>query len=244
LPQERYLALVSHAVQIYPLGDQAIVVSFGNVTSPVIHDRVMALHQWVHSQNFPGVVDIVTAYSSLSICYDSAGLMRAGVESPFTFLKEKLQDAPWDDLQCASAPREVHEIPICYDPALAPDLSRFAKEKKMTIDELIALHTSTTYLVFMIGFLPGFPYLGEVKAELQASRHATPRQVVAGSVGLAGRQTGIYPTNSPGGWQIIGRTPLSMFRLDHDRPARLAAGDRVKFYSVSRSEFDRLNENQ
>lgn len=235
---------MSHAVQIYPLGGQAIVVSFGNVISPELNDRVIALRHWVYSQNFPGVVDIVTAYSSLSICYDPVGLMRAGIESPYTFLKERLQHAPWDDLQRRSASMEVHEIPVCYDPALAPDLARLSREKNITIDEIIALHTSTTYRVFMIGFLPGFPYLGEVAAELQASRHATPRQVVAGSVGLAGRQTGIYPTNSPGGWQIIGRTPLSMFRLDHNPPARLTAGDRVKFFSVSRSEFNRLNENQ
>jgi inhibitor of KinA len=129
-------------------------------------------------------------------------------------------------------------IPVCYEPFFAPDIEALANQKSITLHQLITLHTSVTYKVFMIGFLPGFPYMGEVDSSLEASRHLQPRKAVAaGSVGIAGKQTGIYPLTSPGGWQIIGRTPLRLFDVNRENAVLLQPGDSVQFYSITANEF-------
>ena len=133
------------------------------------------------------------------------------------------------------------EIPVCYDSEFALDLEAVALAAGLSRDEAIAAHAGRDYRVFMLGFLPGFAYLGSVDARIAAPRRAEPRLVVpAGAVGIAGIQTGIYPQQSPGGWNIVGRTPLRMAWLDRPQPTRLKAGDRVRFRAIGRSEFDRI----
>ncbi len=133
---------------------------------------------------------------------------------------------------------DIIRIPVCYETICAPDLLSLASIKGITTDELIRLHSSTTYRVFMNGFLPGFAYMGKVDETIAAPRLTTPRQKVpAGSVGIAGDQTGIYPMESPGGWQLIGRTPLALFNTDSSKPCLIEPGDQVQFYPISWNEF-------
>jgi inhibitor of KinA len=130
------------------------------------------------------------------------------------------------------------KIPVCYDIALGLDLFELSQHSKLSIEEIIDKHSSQTYKVYMIGFLPGFPYMATVDVSIQMNRRAVPRQIVPkGSVGIAGEQTGIYPLDSPGGWQIIGQTPLNLFDISKENPCLLSPGDRVEFYAISLEEF-------
>ena len=130
------------------------------------------------------------------------------------------------------------EIPVCYDPEFGPDLGLVAKQAKLTPEEVIKRHGKPEYLVYLVGFAPGFPYLGGLPKELHTPRHAKPRMVVPpGSVGIGGQQTGIYPLATPGGWNLIGRTPVRLFRPEENPPVLLRAGDQVKFRAISREEF-------
>ena len=128
-------------------------------------------------------------------------------------------------------------IPVCYDPELAPDLLSFCAEKRIDREELIQIHTSREYKIYMMGFLPGFAYMGEVDERIVAPRKQQPVNVTAGCVGIAGKQTGIYPLDSPGGWQIIGKTPWKLFDTEREEPVLLRAGDRVKFYEISKEDY-------
>jgi inhibitor of KinA len=133
------------------------------------------------------------------------------------------------------------EIPVCYGEELGPDLQNVAAMHGITSEQVIQLHTSTTYLVYFLGFVPGFAYLGELPEALVTPRHATPRRKVpAGSVGIAGNQTGVYPCETPGGWRLLGRTPLAMFRPEQDGLSLLSIGDRVRFKAISREKFAEL----
>ena len=131
----------------------------------------------------------------------------------------------------------IMNIPVCYDEEFGVDLQRIVEEKKLSKDEVIRLHCGKQYRVFMLGFLPGFPYMGEVDEKIAMPRKSEPKAVAAGSVAIAGRQTGIYPLASPGGWSVIGRTPLKLFDPEKERPTLLNAGDTVEFYSISKEEF-------
>jgi inhibitor of KinA len=132
---------------------------------------------------------------------------------------------------------------VCYDERFGIDLENIVSKNKISIEEIIKIHTEETYLVYCLGFLPGFAYMGKVNTAIQIARHATPRkEVFAGSVGIAGMQTGIYPMNSPGGWQIIGRTPLKIFDKDPAILGKLSAGNRIQFYPIAFAEFEKLNE--
>ena len=132
---------------------------------------------------------------------------------------------------------DLVRIPVCYDDEFAIDLRWIAEQKNLTREEIVHLHSSRQYRVYMLGFLPGFPYMGEVNEKIVVRRKPEPKQILAGSVGIAGKQTGIYPLNSPGGWQIIGRTPRKLFDQDALLPVSLNAGDQVEFYPISKEEF-------
>ena len=140
---------------------------------------------------------------------------------------------------------KIIRIPVCYDERLGIDLENIVLKNKISVDEIIQKHTEEIYLVYCLGFLPGFAYMGKVHESIQIARHASPRKlVIAGSLGIAGMQTGIYPMNSPGGWQIIGRTPLKIFDQDPRILGKLEAGNRIQFYPISFTEFEKLNEYQ
>jgi inhibitor of KinA len=217
---------------IYSLGDSAITLDLGNCIDEQLNTRVLAIYDWLGVHRFEGIIDRIAAYSSVSIFYDPTQVYDR------TAISEWLWEA-WR--QTAASPpgsegREVR-IPVCYEGEYAPDLEAVSRQKGLSLEAVINLHCTILYRIYMIGFLPGFPYLGKIDPRLEMPRKMRPAPVIAGGVGIAGLQTGIYPLNSPGGWQIIGRTPIRLFDRDADHPALLRTGDKIRFYPVSAADF-------
>lgn len=226
---------------IFPLGDTAITIDFGNRIDEQVNEEVIRIFNNWKQYPLEGVVEIVPAYSSLTVYYDPVKIMRHPAHAPaFEWIKQQVHQRLQQSLPASEAGHQTIRIPVCYDKELAPDLLAFAATKKITTDELISLHTTNMYRVYMLGFLPGFSYMGEVDEKIAAPRKSQPVHVAAGSVGIAGRQTGIYPMESPGGWQIIGRTPLQLFDSDKEQPTLLKMGDHVQFYSISIQEYGKM----
>lgn len=217
-------------------GEHHILLSFGNAISAEVQDRVHAACQRISRAQIPGLCDIVPAYTTILLGFDP---LAAALADPQHALRAALATRPGDS-EPAPALRTV-EIPVCYDPALAPDLEEVARLRDLSPGQVVALHSGATYRVGFIGFMPGFAYLHGLPATLATPRLATPRpRVPEGSVGIAGDQTGVYPSATPGGWRLIGRTPLRIFDARRDRPALLAMGDQVRFTPITRAQFDRL----
>ncbi len=232
--------------RIIPLGDSAVSVIFEAAISPQTHRRVRAVCSRLFSAPFTGMIEFVPSFHSVAVYYDGPAVLRAypqyiseGEEYyPFpivaALLEEMLQLA---EEQAGPVPRVV-SIPVFYGGETGPDLEFVAQHNGLSVQEVIDIHSSADYLVYMLGFAPGFPYLGGLSPSLSLPRRPSPRLVIpAGSVGIAGDQTGVYPLETPGGWQLIGRTPVALFRPDAVPPVRLQAGDLVRFYPVSFSEF-------
>lgn len=219
------------------MGDQALIVEFGERIDTALSAHIAALAQQLRDSRPIGVLDIVPAYATLALHYDPA-VVGAGA-SPYETLCDII--AQWLQTQPTSAAavgRQI-EIPVCYGGDFGPDLDALARAAELSSEEAIALHSGATYHVHMLGFVPGFAYLGGLDARIAMPRRDTPRaHVPAGSVGIAGQQTGIYPLDTPGGWQIIGRTPLQLFRPDSSPPSLLNAGDQVRFVQISAVEFE------
>jgi inhibitor of KinA len=226
--------------KIFPLGDAAAIVDFGNQISAETNDRVLSVAKYFDKNPFAGFIEIVPAYSSLTIFYDVFKVRKnnQNFETAFDFVCEEIEKAMLETNENVQIEARLIEIPVCFDPEFAPDLDFIAVEKNLSPEEIIEIFLAATYRVFMLGFLPGFAYLGEVAEKIAVPRKQSPRlQVAAGSVGIAGRQTGIYSLASPGGWQIIGRTPLEMFNPANEPPTRLQAGDMVRFYRIGKTDF-------
>jgi len=224
---------------IFPLGDNAILIDFGNELNESINQKLLAIFRKIKEQNIPGVLDVVPAYSSLTIHYDVMKIFeKAKGRAVFDFITDRVKKIVEDDTEITFEENRKISIPVCYDEEFGIDLSYLADEKNLSVEEVIQLHIDKAYRVYMIGFLPGFAYMGEVDQKIQIPRKENPRtQIEAGSVGIAGGQTGIYPLQSPGGWQIIGRTPLQLFNKEKTEPVLLQPGDQIKFYPISKHEF-------
>jgi inhibitor of KinA len=231
-------AIQQHKISI--LGDSAVTVDFGNVTCHDTHKRVLTIFHSIQKDPLPGMIEVVPAYSSLTVYYDLFQLGgRTGQHATVAdWMMTQLEERVIAAVDTGEKPVTSHDIPVCYDADFAPDLESIASLKKIPVEDVIRLHVSTTYLVYMLGFLPGFAYMGEVDEKIAVPRRPVPTPVAAGSVGIAGRQTGIYPFLSPGGWQIIGRTPLKLFDANSEELTLLKAGDNIRFYSISRHEFE------
>jgi len=220
--------------RLLPAGDSALIVEFGDGIDVRVNARVRQLQRVLDALRHPGIVETVPTYRSLMVHYDPMALGLEDVEELMATAAEGLTEDAQD------APRTI-EIPVLYGGAAGPDLPDVAAIAGLQEQEVIALHAAGDYVVFMLGFMPGFPYLGGLPRRIAAPRLPTPRTVVpAGSVGIAGEQTGIYPTESPGGWRIIGRTPVRLFDSRQTPPALLEAGDRVRFTPVSAREYDAI----
>ncbi len=233
----------STSFSIYPLGDSAITIDLGNSIDEQLNIRALAIHDWLQAHRFPGIADIIIAYSSVSVFYDPILLRMNCPNHPngmYNWLRELLKKA-WTEagntLPNTIARNHHFRVPVCYEGGYGPDLEWVASQKGLSVGEVIALHHSVTYRIYMIGFLPGFPYMGKIADRLAIARKARPVPVTAGGVGIAGIQTGIYPLNSPGGWQIIGRTPFQLFDRQSDPPIHLQTGDSIQFYPITREEF-------
>lgn len=225
---------------IFPLGDTAITIDFGNCIDEQINLEVITRYQQFLQTPLPGIIEIVPAYSSLTLYYDVASLKKI-VNSPetvFSYIKKQAEERLQHPVPGIEIKERLIKIPVCYEDEFAMDILQLAAAKNLTVEEVIQLHHSRTYKVYMLGFLPGFAYMGTVNEKIAMPRKPEPVPIPAGSVGIAGQQTGIYPMVSPGGWQIIGRTPLKLFDHTKAEPTLLQAGDRVQFYSISRHEFE------
>ena len=213
-------------------GDALVLVEFDARIAPEINRRAVALAEAIGAARVPGVRDVVPAYAAVGVHVD-----------PLRFDASALEAVISHDWDRATAPEDdtaaVVEIPVCYGGAFGPDLDEVAAFASMSPDQVIATHAAATYRVYMLGFLPGFAYLGGVDASIAMPRRESPRTAVpAGSVGIAGVQTGVYPVECPGGWRLIGRTPMSMFDAARQRPARLLPGDIVRFVPLSPEHWD------
>jgi KipI family sensor histidine kinase inhibitor len=213
------------------MGDRGLLVELGDGISRQINQKVRALFIGVEGHGLKGVMELVPGYRSLMVVYDP-------LVSSLGSLKSQIVDI-WNTVDEAQlpSPRTV-EIPVVYGDEFGPDLKRVAGYHKITPQDVVRLHTQPVYQVYMIGFMPGYPYMGEVVDALATPRRDTPRiHVPQGSVGIAQKQTGIYPVTSPGGWQIIGRTPTRLFDPQKNPPSFLEMGDRVKFYAITAKEM-------
>lgn len=230
----------AYPYQIFPLGDNAVTIDFGNRVSETLNREVISRYRQIEALALPWIKELVPAYSSLTVYYDLLSLypFKEQGQTAIERVIEQLRSLLEQPGAATGEQERLLRIPVCYEPEFAPDLAFVLKEKNISAGELIALHTGIIYKVYMLGFLPGFAYMGEVDERIALPRKPQPVDTRAGSVGIAGKQTGIYPLNSPGGWQIIGRTPYSLFDKEKEEPALLRPGDRVQFYSISRNEFD------
>ncbi len=227
------------------LGDHAIVLSIAADISAesllIIKKITAACYQLKDKQNW--IKDIIPAYQTITIVYDVYLFYQSEKTAPLLFLKEVLPlyiettNNQWEE----NDRNKILKVPVCYDAQFGIDLGAMAALTKQSIEAIIEFHSNEMYTVYCIGFMPGFAYMGNVPAAIQAPRHASPRpKVVAGSVGIAGPQTGIYPMDSPGGWQIIGSTPITIFDPAPSKLALFKVGDQVQFYPISIDEFESL----
>jgi inhibitor of KinA len=228
----------SQHFRLLPLGDAALTVEFGDEIDPAMNARVIAFAETLRAQTWTGVVDVVPTYRSVTIHVDPLRLDVMTLWDRLLPLSHSLANS--------STPSGTHHtIPVLYGGEWGPDVEDVAAFAKMSAADVIRLHSSVLYRVYMLGFSPGFPYLGSVPEPLAMPRLAKPRTtVLAGSVGIAGSQTGVYPTSTPGGWRLIGRTPLALFRPNSSRPFLLSPGDMVRFESIGPQEFDHLYHGQ
>ncbi|SRR5579884_254183 len=217
-----------------PASDHSLLISFGNEISSESHRRVVQLSQQLLKHPSDFILNIQPAYSSILVAFDPLHISFEEVESSVRALLSETRNDP------IPMPNRI-EIPVCYDPSFAPDLQDVATLNGLSKEEVIEIHLSGNYEVAFIGFTPGFPYLAGMSSRIATPRLPTPRtRVPAGSVAIGGGQTGLYPMSTPGGWRIIGRTPLTLFMPERNPPSLLTLGDEVRFRRISRLEFDQF----
>ena len=241
------------AYKLIPFSETGIMVTFGNEIKEEIHQKVAALSDYLDEHPFVGFVEYIPAFTSVTVFYNPmivrtlaiplSHTMDPAMPLSYQIVAQILERAleglnPETDFQATTV-----EIPVCYGGEFGPDLEYVAEYHKMTPEEVIDIHTNGNYLVYMIGFSPGFPYLGGLSEKIATPRRSSPRLVIpAGSVGIAGDQTGAYPIESPGGWQLIGRTPVNLFRPEVEPPILLRSGNLVKFKAISLEEYHQIGE--
>ncbi|MDF2723628.1 MAG: kinase inhibitor [Paenibacillus sp.] len=241
--------------KMIPLGDQAILVQLGERMDEATCRKVQQFADYVQRHPFNGMVEHVPAFTSVTVHYDSWQVYRSYLRqlgasagskpeaedeaSPHEIVAARLTRMLAEMSESEREKPAVVHIPVCYGGEFGPDLDEVARQNGLTGEEVVSIHTSGEYTVYMLGFAPGFPYLGGMSSRIAAPRRPTPRLAIpAGTVGIAGQQTGIYPIETPGGWQLIGRTPVPLFAPDRLPPTLLEAGHIVRFYPISRSEYD------
>ena len=225
--------VLSPLCSVEALGDGALTLCFGTRIDDQVNARVLALWRCLVAQRLPGVIDLVPAFTTLTVLYDPLRCEDDALRARLLDLAGTLADE--------SKPARLVEIPVCYEDELAPDMAHVCEHTGLSASEVVRLHSEGAYRIHFLGFSPGFPYLGGLDPRLATPRRATPRTAVEpGSVGIGGSQTGVYPQRTPGGWQLIGRTPLVLFDPMRAPPALLQAGDRVQFVSIPAREYEAL----
>jgi inhibitor of KinA len=223
-------------ISIQPIGDNALKVTYPGEVSPTLNKQIRQFDWRLQAASVDGVIEWVPTFNAVTIYYE-----------PHQITYYKLRDLILNLHKTFGEEQNLQErfidIPVLYGGSVGPDLQRVAKHNQLSTAHVIKLHQNREYLVYMLGFLPGFPYLGGLDNKIATPRLETPRtKTFAGSVGIAHEQTGIYPVDSPGGWNIIGKTPIQLFDMHHETsPFLFRAGDRVRFYSVSEREYDHIS---
>lgn len=219
-------------------GDRGLLVEFGGSIDPEINQKVRAMSLALEQAMPDGVEEIIPTYRSLLIVYDPEKIRPVQLEKMIEHTEQHL-----DEIRIP--PPKVVEIPVCYGGEFGPDIDHVAKIHDLTVEDVIRIHSEPEYRIYMVGFTPGFPFLGGLSEKLHTPRLESPRtKVPQGSVGIANNQTGVYPIASPGGWQLIGRTPLRLFAPERENPILYQAGDLLRFKPISMSEYRRLEKEE
>lgn len=220
---------------ISPVGDRAISIDFGQVIDPTINRHIRQTIERIKELQLDGIIELVPTYCALLVEYDA---MLYSYSEICNIIEPTLEEGMTNTTNELVT---VVEVPTVYGGEFGPDLRFVASHNHLSEDEVISIHSGTDYLVYMLGFIPGFTYLGGMNPRIATPRLSSPRTLIpAGSVGIAGEQTGTYPSDSPGGWQIIGRTPVTMYDMSKAQAALLKAGDYVRYVPIDESEFHRI----
>jgi len=221
--------------QILIEGDSSVLIVFGDTISAETNQRITSTVQLIRAQRIEGIVDMIPAFVSLLINYNPLVIS-------YDALKARLEKILQVETKASETVKRVFEIPVCYGGAYGPDLKNIAAHAGLTEEEVVKIHTSCDYLIYMLGFLPGFCYLGGLDERIHTPRLETPRlKIPAGSVGIGGKQTGIYPMDSPGGWQLMGKTPVKTYDPERDPAILVQAGEYIRFVEIDEAEFIRIS---
>ena len=221
--------------QILIEGDSSVLIVFGDAISAETNQRITSTVQLIRAQRIEGIVDMIPAFVSLLINYNPLVIS-------YDALKKRLEKLLQVETKASETVKRVFEIPVCYGGEYGPDLNNIADHAGLTEEEVVKIHTSCDYLIYMLGFLPGFCYLGGLDERIHTPRLATPRlKIPAGSVGIGGSQTGIYPMDSPGGWQLMGKTPVKTYDPQRETPILVQAGEYIRFVRIDEKEFQRIS---
>ncbi|MGG3279398.1 5-oxoprolinase subunit PxpB [Paenibacillus solani] len=237
---------MSKSYSFYPLGDAAVLIQFPDIVSEEVHRQVTAAVKALEQMPFLGWVESIPSFTSIAVYYDPRKIIKPdGYDTVYAYVCNMLEQLIDTDAAAENggADKEIVEIPVCYGGDYGPDLDEVAQTNGLLPEEVIRLHCGQDYLIYAIGFAPGFPYVGGVSEKIATPRKKTPRlRIPAGSVGIAGMQTGIYPIETPGGWQIIGRTPLALFQPEAQSPTLLNSGQYIRFRPIAAEEYEHLRE--
>ncbi|MGE7022496.1 5-oxoprolinase subunit PxpB [Solibacillus cecembensis] len=229
-------------IQIRPLSDSTVVIQVGEGINEATHTKVKTILNLLETNPFSGFIEAVPAYNSLTVYYSPIDVyfsnLDKGVQTPYEIVKAKILALMNQSNITETTNNRIVKIPVVYGGDMGPDLEFVASYNGLTPSEVIKIHSSTEYLVYMLGFAPGFPFMGGMDAQIATPRKESPRLAIPpGSVGIAGSQTGIYPLETPGGWQIIGRTPSRLFLPEQSPPTLLQPGDRIQFVPISLDDY-------
>lgn len=225
-------------IEYIPSGDSVFLVRFGNEISEEINRELRAYFLMLEKEDIPGIIECIPSYTDLMVLYDP-------VKIKYKELLSRLKNVGKNCNKVEIPETKTVEIPVLYGSEFGEDMKAVVSHTGLSEKELLEYHIQNEYLVYMLGFTPGFCYLGGMNSKIATPRKEVPSQkILAGSVGIAGEQTGIYPIDSPGGWQIIGRTPLRLFDPNRKPEFLIQAGDYLKFYPISKEEYDQMNENE
>lgn len=220
-----------NSIRFLSCGDTAVSVEFGNEISPEINAGIRSLVNALDKNPIKGIIECVPTYRSLLITFNPAEISREKLEKRIKKRCEMFSDS-------AENKKRIFVIPVCYEGEFSPDMDNVCAHSHLKKDEVIRIHSGTDYLIYMLGFLPGFPYLGGLDERIHTPRLESPRTAIPpGSVGIGGKQTGIYPLASPGGWQLIGRTPVKPYSPDREEPIIYSAGDYIRFKPITTDEY-------
>ncbi|MDT8862686.1 5-oxoprolinase subunit PxpB [Alkalihalobacillus sp. MEB130] len=241
---DRLITDFEKEVKVTALSESAIAVHFGNEIDVEVHKKVKAFAAHLEKDPFKGLKEIVPAFTTVTVFYDPLSILPFSKgESPSSIVCATLKEIALNLKKADEQKSRLIEIPVCYGGAYGPDLEYVAEYNRLTPDQVVDIHSSGEYLVYMIGFAPGFPYLGGMSEKIATPRKEQPRmEIPKGSVGIAGKQTGVYSISTPGGWQLIGKTPLDLFFKDQTPPSLLQSGDVIRFKPITEAEYNQYRE--